>query len=228
LALKISFPRIFNDGNYADKIASSSHLLEDPTMTMGADQSIVLWQFALNAAWVLLPLVPAVLIYLIFPKTEVTAGGPFAGLTIRASGAFAVYLIVLLATMPLLNRQNHNLEALLRPTWVITGTVQLQDQDGRTRPFNNILDAPKIDIDRRIVEPQGTSGFRIVVPEVADHQIPYLSVSYPNWASYSLDPVHPEEGHNVKINPATKTIDITSPIILRKTECIGLTCEQPS
>ena len=63
-------------------------------MAPSGDQSIVIWQYALNASWVLLPLVPAVLIYLIFPRTQVGLAGPFSGLTIRASGAFAAYFIV--------------------------------------------------------------------------------------------------------------------------------------
>src|SRR6266496_2817914 len=103
----------------------------DSRVPESADQNIVFWQYALNASWVLLPLVPAVLIYLIFPKSTTTLRGPFAGLTIRSSGAFAAYFIVLVATTPLLIRQNNNLESLLHPSWIITGTIQLEDVDGK-------------------------------------------------------------------------------------------------
>src|ERR1700690_2317258 len=58
-------------------------------------QALSIMVFAL---WVLLPLAPSVLIYLIFPNTQVAASGPLAGLTIKASGAFAAYLIVLLVS----------------------------------------------------------------------------------------------------------------------------------
>ena len=48
---------------------------------------------------VLLPLLPAILIFLMFPKTEMVAQGPLQGLSIRAGGAFGAYLIVLLVLM---------------------------------------------------------------------------------------------------------------------------------
>ena len=197
-------------------------------MAPTGDGSIVIWQYALNASWVLLPLVPAVLIYLIFPRTEVGLAGPFSGLTIRASGAFAAYFIVLLATMPLLTRQNRNLESLMRPTWVITGSIQLEDEDGRRLSFSNRGNSPfKIELDPELVQPVGTRGFKIVVPEVAD-QVPSLKISYPQFAEYLLDPQSPEDGVNVKVNAGKKSIDITSPIVLRRSKCYGLSCEQPS
>lgn len=52
----------------------------------------------LLAVWVLLPLLPAILTFRLFPQTSVAVSGPFANLTVRASGAFAAYLIVFAAT----------------------------------------------------------------------------------------------------------------------------------
>jgi hypothetical protein len=40
---------------------------------------------------VLCPLIPAILIYRLFPETKVSVPGPLAGLTLRAGGAFAAY-----------------------------------------------------------------------------------------------------------------------------------------
>src|SRR5688500_6357198 len=68
-----------------------------------ADQTMIMANYALNALWILLPLVPAVLIYVIFPKSQASAKGLFAGLTIRGGGAFAAYFIVLLASYPVLD-----------------------------------------------------------------------------------------------------------------------------
>ena len=52
---------------------------------------IVLELLVLLGIWVALPLVPAILIYRYFPDTQVVASGPLAGLTVKASGAFAAY-----------------------------------------------------------------------------------------------------------------------------------------
>lgn len=117
----------------------------------------------------------------------------------------------------------------MRPTWVITGIIQLEDEDGRRLSFTNRGDSPfKIELDPKLVQPVGTRGFKIVVPEVADHQIPSLKITYPEFAEYLLDPQSPEEGMNVKVNPGKKSIDITSPIVLRREPCYGLSCERPS
>ena len=45
------------------------------------------------------PLVPAVLIYRLFPNTRVSVSGPLAGLTLRARGAFAAYLVTFRLSM---------------------------------------------------------------------------------------------------------------------------------
>jgi len=47
--------------------------------------------------FVLLPIVPAYLIFSKFPDTQVAVSGPFQQLTVRATGAFAAYLITLAA-----------------------------------------------------------------------------------------------------------------------------------
>jgi hypothetical protein len=197
-------------------------------MAGSSDQDIIFWQYALNASWVLLPLVPSILIYLIFPKTETALKGPFSGLTVRASGAFAAYFIVLLATIPLLLRQNNNLEGLLHPTWTITGSIQLEDEDGNRLKFNNRGESPfKIDLDPRLVYPIGTDGFKVKVPEREDNSVPTLLITYPDFASYTLDPNNPDAGDNVKIDNSKKLIEVTSPIVLRRQKCVGLTCDQP-
>jgi hypothetical protein len=196
-------------------------------MPENAEQNIIIWQYALNASWVLLPLVPSVLIYLIFPKSQTGLSGPFAGLTIRASGAFAAYFLVLLATFPLLNRQNNNLETLLRPSWEISGRVQLEDENGKQVEFNNRGNSPfRVELDPKLVEPLGRSGFVAVVPEVS-HKVPALLITYPGFATYLLDPMSPEGGDNVIIDASSKKIEITSPIIMRRQPCVGLACEQP-
>jgi len=53
----------------------------------------VVYSFSLYVVFVLLPLVPAVLIFWLFPDEKVAVTGPLEGLTINATGAFAAYII---------------------------------------------------------------------------------------------------------------------------------------
>jgi hypothetical protein len=55
------------------------------------------------AAVLLIPLIPAFLIFKLLPGSSVTASGPLQGLTVNMSGAFAGYVVLLLiaiAVMP--------------------------------------------------------------------------------------------------------------------------------
>jgi hypothetical protein len=53
----------------------------------------VLYSFLLYVLYVLLPLIPAVIIFWLFPSTQVGLKGPLQGLTINATGAFAAYVV---------------------------------------------------------------------------------------------------------------------------------------
>jgi hypothetical protein len=83
------------------------------------------------AVWMMLPLVPAVLIYRLVPpeRTEVT--GPIAGMAVKATGAFAAYLIIFLVVMPLVYRAYEFAGSLLRPAWTIKGSLLLVDKEGK-------------------------------------------------------------------------------------------------
>ena len=54
----------------------------------------VMLSFALYVIYFLVPLIPAILIYKIFPETSVVASGRFSNLKVNSSGAFAAYLVI--------------------------------------------------------------------------------------------------------------------------------------
>src|SRR5437868_5110492 len=81
--------------------------------------------------WVVLPLIPSILIFLIFPTATITAQGPFAGLTVRATGAFAAYLVLFSAmAYPILQKVNENINSLQQRFWVVSGYIELLDAQG--------------------------------------------------------------------------------------------------
>lgn len=51
------------------------------------------YSFLLYVLYVVLPLVPAILIFRLFPETKVTVSGPLQNLTVNATGAFAAYVV---------------------------------------------------------------------------------------------------------------------------------------
>lgn len=183
---------------------------------------VVALQAALNAAWVLLPLVPSVIIYRLFPSTPVSVSGPLSGLTIRASGAFAAYLIVFLATFPLIMEINRNIQTMYTPVWTISGTVIVQDEEGeevRLGPRDTSL---RVALEPDIVRLTGNQ-FSVVVPQVS-RSLPALMVEYPGYGAQFVDPMNPRSGHVVHTDRSDRHIEITSPLVLRRESCRGPGC----
>ncbi len=202
--------------------ANQSHKMWGKQVAQPSGLEVVLYQSALNAGWVLLPLVPAVLIYLIFPKTQTRLAGPFQGLTVRATGAFAAYFIVFLAIYPIINDQNRNIRTLLRPTWKVTGQVIVQDEEGREVRFDNdVAVKPEVTLRPDIVTMTNPTTFQVIVPEI-DNQVPSINVRYPGWGAAWADPENPSEGQMIRRDDAQRTITISSPMVIRKRACQGL------
>jgi hypothetical protein len=69
-----------------------------------ANSDPVLYSFGLWILYVLLPLIPAVVIFKLFPDTKVTVSRPLQNLTVNATGAFAAYVVtVALGFVPVNN-----------------------------------------------------------------------------------------------------------------------------
>lgn len=193
---------------------------------MGATsgQALVILQFILNAGWVLLPLAPAILIYKLFPDTQTGFSGPFSGLTIRATGAFAAYFIVFLATIPFLNAINRNLQSEFHPTWRITGQIFPKDVEGRPISIDEV-DRGSVQI---VFDPTGLDlsqdlRFTATVPEI-DGRVPTVHILYPGAGTYTMNPDHPPPEFDVDIDNSDRMITIHSPIVIRNKPCLGIDC----
>ncbi len=85
----------------------------------------VLVGIATFGLWVLLPLVPSILLFKIFPNTSITTSGPLAGLTVRASGAFGGYLVIFASIgYPLLTTGTEIRTSLHRNFWNVSGYIK--------------------------------------------------------------------------------------------------------
>ena len=74
--------------------------------------------FLVTGTVVLLPLVPAYILFKFLPS-EAGADGPYSGLSLRLKGAFAAYFVVLLAVMSFF----HTLPSNEVELWTIKGKV---------------------------------------------------------------------------------------------------------
>lgn len=195
---------------------------------MDRSTSLVVLEYALNAAWLLVPLIPATLIYLLFPSTRVAAIGPFQGFRLKLTGAFGAYFILLLLTWPLLQEQNAVIKSLFRPIWTVTGKLRVFDESGNAMPINEHTATVTLDNPNPIIIHRDGS-FIMRVPEV-EGQIPEIHITYGDFGEVTVPAVEykgssrvPEsDSANVKINSKDKEINIEGQTLDIRKFCIGL------
>lgn len=171
--------------------------------------------------WVLLPLIPAVLIYWLFPDAAAFANGKLLGLTVKAGGAFAAYLIVLLVIKPWVTETYNQIGGWEHPAWTITGALRVYDKHGAvSHPGDTFF--RKIGV---ITQPEINSfadpTFTITVPE-GPRGIPKVFLSIPDYGVTvplklnKIDPIHKTaeiEGEAIEIRePSRNNSDDRRPL----------------
>ena len=103
-------------------------------------------------AWVLLPLIPAVITFLLFPSTAVGVSGPLSYLKLNASGAFAAYLVIFVATTPLINSIKDTIGGFSRQFWTLKAEVRLLNSEGKEIRADNLLSKIRVQPSSFVVE----------------------------------------------------------------------------
>jgi hypothetical protein len=147
----------------------------------------VLDLFCLLVCWILLPLVPAVLIYTLFPNTPVAASGPLAGLTIKTGGAFAAYLIIVVVVFPLINTIKDQIGGSIRPSWEIRGEVKLVDQNGSEILNRDLLEAMRLSSNPKCLNHSAEMLILTVAQDPIGRNLPKVVVEIPGWGSKDID-----------------------------------------
>jgi len=100
----------------------------------------IIYSFIMYSLWVLVPIIPAVLIYKMFPKAKVSLTGVLSNFKINATGAFAGYLIVLIFTAVYWVGYFQTLiQKSAFEAWNVTAYVKYVDEDGRPMPNQDEL-----------------------------------------------------------------------------------------
>jgi hypothetical protein len=93
----------------------------------------ILLSFVLFGLFVLVPIIPASLLYKWFPDTKVSAKGVLSKFNINSSGAFAAYLVTVLVGYFVIAPINEAILGLVTTpsaVWTVRGNLQLQDKQG--------------------------------------------------------------------------------------------------
>jgi hypothetical protein len=136
----------------------------------------------LAAAWVAIPLLPAILIYRIFPHEPFRAQGTLAGtgLKINAGGAAGAYLVVLLIIMPLAHKAEKRIGGLDKSYWDITAVARFVDDTGKEiEPPPDLIN----DMDLKAAPSNlshNDSTLTLKIPEEIARSFPRVRISFPH------------------------------------------------
>ncbi|MBS1857423.1 MAG: hypothetical protein JST11_18790 [Acidobacteria bacterium] len=160
---------------------------------------------------VLAPLVPAVLIYRLFPGTGVTVSGPLSALSIRASGAFAAYVIVFLLMIPLLSKFQNTIGGFTRPVWTVTATIVPIDKDGKPVDAPYLVGSAKVTITPEVNRVNNKQVIMRI--PVLGGDWPSVTVTIPQWGASDVPIPFPQ---GTVIDQYSKEVTLRHPIQIRQ------------
>jgi len=166
----------------------------------------ILLSFSLYALYVLLPLVPAILIYSIFPNTKVGISGPLSGLSMKAGGAFAAYVIVVLLGTFLILKTHTMIGGIVNQTWSVKATIELRDSEDNVITYeetNDILKNLIVQTDPKVI----TINHEVVKMKLSAEEdtLPTIFLSIPKFGGQTIDL---EDFERMKIDHYDKTINL--------------------
>jgi hypothetical protein len=137
----------------------------------------------------LLPLVPAWVMFKLLPsKAAVT--GPFKGLKINLSGAFAGYFLIFVSLLGI----RGSFEGPTYQTWTVTGQIVRPDVAA-----NNYVDARYVTLSVPSMRSQASGNFSMQFVRISDGQFdyPHMYINYPEYQplAYWLGPSAQNDRH---------------------------------
>lgn len=173
------------------------------------------------AVMVLLPIVPAILLYYKLPN-KTTVKGPFKGLNIQLTGAFAGYFLVLLLVVGFYISflSGRSISAPVYEPWKVEGKISLGDGAVMDDDIDIMVKPPDSDID-------GEGSFYIsgiLLPEKKGENVIKLSIEKKGYSPLALflsEKQSTSHGCPVAYSWKDKIISIQQPIVLKKQANLG-------
>lgn len=141
----------------------------------------ILLSFVLYGLFVLIPIIPAALLYRWFPDTKVSAKGVLSKFNINSSGAFAAYLVTVLVGYFVIAPINEAILGQVKTpsaVWTVRGNLQLQDKQGIKIEKPSLFDRLCFDFSPEFLV-QKNGNMKLKIPEWETGQIPgYLITAY--------------------------------------------------
>jgi hypothetical protein len=186
---------------------------------MDQNVSALLYLLLLFSAWMLIPLVPAWITYLITPDQKLGLAGPFQGLTLKSTGAFAAYLALLVVSYKLVVAGGLSIiGAMATPSvWTFKADVVAINEAGQPVAIPESVQAVDVAF-KPDIHRLGKSKIVVRLPYHPDDW-PFMTVTIPNFGGAEID-LNKMPG--VDIDSFRKTVELHGPISVRQARGGGL------
>ena len=178
---------------------------------MSPSNSPIFFGILLYLIYVLVPLVPAIIIYKIFPETKVGTEGLLGQLKVNATGAFAAYLIVIVVGYFIIqNIQkliNDKASSVDNSAWFVKSQVYLLEKkgDGFVRNLKMTDDSLRMKLEVKATPDYNQKSLsEVSFPTYYKDGYSKISFSYPGYES-QIKALNPD---SVIFNYEKRTIDL--------------------
>jgi hypothetical protein len=184
----------------------------------------LLYLLLLFSAWLLIPLIPAWITYRITPDQKVGLRGPLEKLTVRASGAFAAYFILLYFSHSLVATGGLPIiGGMATPSvWTFKADIVAIDEAGKPIQIPESIQALDVSF-KPDIHQLGKSKILVRLPYNPENW-PFLTVTIPNFGGAEIDL---KTLSGVDLNHFKKTVELQGPITVRQARGGGLGVNPP-
>ena len=181
---------------------------------MDANIAAVLLSCLLYALYVLLPMIPAIVIYRLFPDTRVALSGPLANLTLKSTGAFAAYVVTVILGFFLVRNTHAIIAGMVHPMWTIKATLELHDKNGKKLDDQAPLKFLSVALTPDVRVKEG-EFIKLRVPSTGVNTPEYLiTFDIPNFGKQTIDTSR-LTGKEINVDNFERVLSIEKPIAIR-------------
>lgn len=172
---------------------------------MDKQLTAVILSFILYIFYVLLPMIPAIVIYRMFPDTKVSADGILSNLNVKTTGAFAAYVITVFLGFFLIQNTHHLIAQMSNPSWTLITKVELLNDDKTSYSNKNLLETLVVSVDPKL---QRVDGGEVIMS---------LPGSSKSWETTRLKFEIPHFGYQIiAVSDVTKSASIDNYELIMK------------
>lgn len=184
---------------------------------MDANIAAVLLSCLLYSLYVLLPMIPAIVIYRLFPDTRVALSGPLANLTLKSTGAFAAYVVTVFLGFFLINNTHTIIAGMVHPMWTIKATLELHDADGKKLDNQEPLKFLTVSLTPDVRVKEG-EYIKLRVPSTGVNAPEYLiTFDIPSFGKQTIDTSR-LNGKDIHIDNFERVLSIERPIAIKHSQ----------